>query len=134
MTAPEGRRDRAMPLRMQFRREDTGTLLAALAWVLGALEIMRDRGHAEEDEEFHQLYDRIAPKLNFMIEQINEARRSTMTHPRFEEPIETAYAEVRDAFESWIRLTAMDTLAIATAERVDDEHAEGNGAGGADPE
>ena len=123
MTAPEGRRDRAMPLRMQFRREDTGTLLGALAWVLGALEIMRDRGHAEEDEEFHQLYDRIAPKLNF-----------TMTPPRFEEPIETAYAEVRDAFESWIRLTAMDTLAIATAERVDDEHAEGNGAGGADPE
>ena len=129
MTAPEGRRDRAMPLRMQFRREDTGTLLGALAWVLGALEIMRDRGHAEEDEEFHQLYDRIAPKLNFMIEQINEARRSTMTHPRFEEPIETAYAEVRDAFESWIRLTAMDTLAIATAERVDDDHAEGDATG-----
>ena len=130
MTAPEGRRDRAQPVRTQFRRADVGTLLGALAWALGALQIMRDRGHAEEDEEFHELYDTIAPKLDRIIEQLNEARRSTMTHPRFEEPIEEAYAEVRAAFEAWIQLTATDTLAAAIGAKIDTE--DGDDAAGAD--
>ena len=104
-----------MPVRLELRRADAGTLLGALAWVIGALQIMRDRGHAEQDEEFHELYDSIAPKLERLVEQLNEARRSTMTQPRFEEPIETAYAEVRAAFEAWIQLTATDTLAAAVA-------------------
>ncbi len=136
MTAPEGRNagnagkpgkgSRAQPIRTQFARADVGTLLRALAGARGALQIMRDRGHAEDDEEFHELYDRISPKLDRLIEQLNEARRSTMTDPRFEEPIEASYAEVREAFETWIRLTATDTLALATATKVD-EDAEGDG-------
>lgn len=124
MTSPEGRMDRAQPVRMQFRRADAGTMLGALAWVLGALQIMRDRGHAEEDEEFHELYDQIAPKLERLVEHLNEARRSTMTQPQFEEPIEEAYAEVRNAFEAWIQLTATDTLAAAVATKI----IEGDGA------
>jgi len=119
VTSPEGRNDRAAPIRMQFRRADAGTLLGALAWVLGAMQIMRDRGHAEGDEEFHELYDSIAPKVDRLIEQLNEARRSTMTQPQFEEPIEAAYAEVRAAFEAWIQLTATDTLAATVASRVE---------------
>ncbi len=118
MTSPESRRDRAQPIHLQLRRADAGTLLGALAWVLGALQIMRDRGHAEDDEEFHDLHDTIAPKLERLVEQLNEARRSTMTQPQFEEPIEAAYAEVRDAFETWIQLTATDTLAATIADKI----------------
>lgn len=125
MTSAGGRQDRAQPVRLQLRRADAGTLLGALAWVLGAMQIMRDRGHAEHDEEFHALYDKIAPKVERLIEQLNEARRSTMTQPRFEAPIEAAYAEVRAAFEAWIQLTATDTLAAAVATRI--EAGEGDG-------
>ena len=57
MTSPETRRDRAQPVHIQFRREDVGTLLGTIGWVLGALQIMRDRGHAEHDEEFHEVYE-----------------------------------------------------------------------------
>ena len=42
-----------------------------------------------------------------------------MTKPEFEEQIEAAYAEVREAFEAWIQLTATDTLAIAAATRLE---------------
>ena len=119
MTSPEGRRDRAMPVRLQMKRADAGTLMGALAWVLGGLQIMRDRGHAESDEEFHEVYDKVAPKIERLIEQLNEARRSTMTQPQFEDPIEEAYAEVREAFEAWIQLTATDTLSMAVATRLE---------------
>lgn len=130
MTSPEGlnfggntgipgKGDRAAPIRLQMRRSDAGTLLGALAWVLGAMQIMRDRGHAEQDEEFHELYDRVAPKIEHLVEQLNQARTSTMTEPRFEEPIEEAYAEVRAAFETWIQLTATDTLSMAVATRLE---------------
>lgn len=118
MTSPEGRRDRAFPVRLQVRREEAGTLLGALAWVLGALEIMSDRGHAEDSEEFHELRDRLAPKIERLIELLNAARNDTMTRPEFEEPLEAAYTEVREAFEQWIELTATDTLAIVAAARV----------------
>ena len=119
MTSPETRRDRAQPVHIQFRREDVGTLLGTIGWVLGALQIMRDRGHAESDEEFHEVYDKVAPKIERLIEQLNEARRSTMTQPQFEDPIEEAYAEVREAFEAWIQLTATDTLSMAVATRLE---------------
>ena len=49
----------------------------------------------------------------------SHARRATMTQPRFEEPVEAAYAEVRAAFEAWIQLTATDTLAAAVGARLD---------------
>lgn len=116
MTSPEGR---SQPVRLQMKREDAGTLMGTLAWVLGALQIMRDRGHAEHDEEFHDLYEQVAPKIERLVEQLNEARRSSMTQPVFEEPIEAAYAQVREAFEAWIQLTATDTLAMAAATRLE---------------
>jgi len=116
MTSPEGR---SQPVRLQMKREDAGTLMGTLAWVLGALQIMRDRGHAEQDEEFHDLYEQVAPKIERLVEQLNEARRSSMTQPVFEEPIEAAYAQVREAFEAWIQLTATDTLAMAAATRLE---------------
>lgn len=119
MTSPETRRDRAQPVHIQFRREDVGTLLGTIGWVLGALQIMRDRGHAEHDEEFHELYDKLQPKLDRMLEQVNLARRDSMTKPEFEEQIEAAYTDVREAFEAWIQLTATDTLSMAVATRLE---------------
>lgn len=52
MTAPRSR-----ALSLELDGEGAGTALGAIAWVLGALEIMKDRGHAEGDEEFHDLYE-----------------------------------------------------------------------------
>ncbi|MGE3856618.1 MAG: hypothetical protein AB7G21_06655 [Dehalococcoidia bacterium] len=136
MTSPEGRTGkggRALPVRLQMKREDAGTLMGALAWVLGALQIMRDRGHAESDEEFHEVYDKIAPKIERLVEQLNAARRDSMTNPEFEDQIEAAYSEVREAFEAWIQLTATDTLSMAVATRLEgiakeaEEHREGGG-------
>jgi hypothetical protein len=127
MTSPEGRTGkgakkpggRPLPVKLQVKREDAGTLMGALAWVLGALQIMRDRGHAEHDEEFHEVYEKIAPKIERLVELLNAARRESMTNPEFEDQIETNYAEVRDAFEAWIQLTATDTLSMAVATRLE---------------
>ena len=119
MTGAPGRHPgKAQPLRLELRRAETGTLLGALAWVLGALQIMRDRGHADADEKFHELYDRLAPRLERLVEQVNAARRASLTRPQFEEGIEQAYAEVRAAFEAWIQLTAVDTLSAAVGQRL----------------
>jgi len=117
MTSPESRRNRAQPVHLELRRPDAGTLLGALAWVLGALQIMRDRGQAEAEgrTEFDEIYERIAPRIERMVEDIGKAREASMTRPEFEEGVESAYAEVREAFESWIQLTAIDTLAAAMA-------------------
>ena len=119
MTSPEGRRDRAMPVHLEVRRPEAGTLLGALAWVLGALQIMRDRGRFEDAEEFETIYQRVAPRIERLLEQVSRAREATMTRPEFEEGIEAAYTEVREAFEAWIRLTAIDTLGAAVAARGD---------------
>lgn len=119
MTSPEGRRDRAMPVHLEVRRPEAGTLLGALAWVLGALQIMRDRGRFEDAEEFEAIYQRVAPRIERLLEQVSRAREATMTRPEFEEGIEAAYTEVREAFEAWIRLTAIDTLGAAVAARGD---------------
>ncbi|PKN81161.1 MAG: hypothetical protein CVU47_07780 [Chloroflexi bacterium HGW-Chloroflexi-9] len=115
MTSPEGRRDRAMPVRLELRRPEAGTLLGALAWVLGALQIMRDRGRFADDAEFEQIYERIAPRIERLVDQVAKAREGSMTRPEFEEGVESAYTEVREAFEAWIRLTAIDTLGAAVA-------------------
>jgi predicted secreted protein len=120
VTSPEGRRNRAMPVHLELRRPETGTLLGALAWVLGALQIMRDRGRFEGDDEFEQIYQRLAPRIERLADQVAKAREATMTRPEFEEGIESAYGEVRDAFEAWIRLTAIDTLGVAVASRSED--------------
>ncbi|MCK9487201.1 MAG: hypothetical protein M0R73_10980 [Dehalococcoidia bacterium] len=124
MTSPEGRRDRAQPVRLELRRPEAGTLLGALAWVLGALQIMRDRGHIEgndEPSEFDEIYQRLAPRIERLVEQVGKAREATMTRPEFEEGVEHAYTEVREAFEAWIRLTAIDTLGAALVAGLDED-------------
>lgn len=130
MTSPEGRRDRAQPVRLELRRPDAGTLLGALAWVLGALQIMRDRGRIEgndEPNEFDAMYDDLAPRIERLVEQVGKAREASMTRPEFEEGVEQAYADIRHAFESWIRLTAIDTLGAALAANLEDgEEIEGS--------
>jgi hypothetical protein len=134
MTSPEGRRDRAQPVHIALRRTDAGTLLGALAWVLGALQIMRDRGHYEDDEEFHALYDELSPRLERLVGQVVEARQSSITRPEFEEGIEQAYADIRRAFEAWIQLTAADTLSAAVAARLEHELPEDAGSAEGAPE
>jgi hypothetical protein len=118
MTSPESRRDRAQPIHLELRRNDAGTLLGAIAWVMGALQIMKDRGHAESDEEFHDLHDAITPILERLVTQITAAREVSVTQPQFEVALDAAYTEVREAFEAWIQLTAMDTLSVAVAQRL----------------
>ena len=118
MTSPESRRDRAQPVHLELRRNDAGTLLGAIAWVMGALQIMKDRGHAESEEEFHDLHDAIVPRLEALVAQITAAREASVTAPQFEAAADTAYTEVREAFETWIQLTAMDTLSVAVAQRL----------------
>lgn len=129
MTSPEGRRDRAQPIRLELRRPEAGTLLGALAWVLGALQIMRDRGRLEgndEPSEFDAMYDDLAPRVERLIEMVGKARESTMTRPEFEEGIESAYTDIRQAFEAWIQLTAIDTFGAALARRIEDGDDEGD--------
>lgn len=121
MTSPEGRRDRAHPIHLELRRPEAGTLLGALAWALGALQIMRDRGRVDGSNQFDEVYDRVAPRLERLVDQIGRAREASMTRPEFEEGIEQAYTEVREAFERWIELTAMDTLSAAVAHRLEEE-------------
>jgi len=124
VTSPEGRRDRAQPVRLELRRPDAGTLLGSLAWTLGALQIMRDRGHLEGNEErseFDEMYDQIAPRIERLIEQLGKAREASMTRPEFEEGVESAYSDVRQAFEAWIALTATDTFGAALLGRLDDD-------------
>ena len=124
MTSPESRSNRAQPVHLELRRPDAGTLLGAVAWVMGALQIMRDRAHAEGEHggtEYDQLYQKLQPRLERIVEQIAKAREDSVTRPEFEEGVETAYQDIRDAFEQWIRLTAIDTLGAAVASHLDED-------------
>ncbi len=108
--------DEAARISLDLDQEQAGSLLGALAWVMGALQIMRDRGHAEHDEEFHDLHDRLAPRLEQLVNRIGLARQAADA-PRDQAELESAYAEVREAFEAWIQLTAFDTFSAAAGER-----------------
>jgi hypothetical protein len=120
--------ERAIALRLS--REQAGTLLGALAWVMGALQIMRDRGHAEEDAELQELHDLLLPRLEALVEQLSASRQATGTTPQLEAELEAAYSDVRGAFETWIHLTAVDTLSAAVAERLERERGEGSSSEG----
>lgn len=121
MTSPEGRLNRAQPVRLELPRRDAGTLLGALAWVLGALEIMRDRAVAAEDDDAMRMFQQVAPKIERLVEQLGAARNASMTRPEFEAQIEDAFAEVRRAFEAWIEMTALDTLTAVVTKRIEEE-------------
>lgn len=105
-------------LRLSLTSQDTGVVLGALAWVMGALEIMKDRGHAEGDEEFHDLYDALTPMLNRVVALIAGGRSAISEDAALQEQIEAAYARVRAAFETWIELTAADTAQVALGQRL----------------
>lgn len=123
MTSPESRRNRAHPIHIELPRQEAGTLLGALAWVMGAIQIMRDRAHAEGEHggtEYDQIYQELQPRLERIVERIAKSRMESVTQPEFEAGIESAYADVRRAFEEWIRLTAIDTLGAAVAAHMED--------------
>lgn len=101
-----------------FTREELGTLLGSLAWVMGALQIMLDRGHADADEEFHDLHDLLAPRLARLVDRVTTARQAARSSPELESEVEAAYTAIRQAFEAWIELTAVDTLSAAVAQRL----------------
>lgn len=122
---PEPRRVRgtsARPYTLRLDAERVGTLLGAVAWVLGALQIMRDRGHAEASEELHELQERLTPRLERLLNDVAVARQSAEREADAElgERVETAYTQVREAFERWIRLTASDTASVAIGQRLAD--------------
>ena len=110
----------ARPYTMRLDAERLGTLLGAVAWVLGALEIMRDRGHAEASEEFHELEEQLKPRLELMLMNVAAARQSVETELDSEltQRVEAAYTQVREAFERWIALTASDTASVAIGQRL----------------
>ena len=110
----------ARPYTMRIDAERLGTLLGAVAWVLGALEIMRDRGHAEASEEFHELEEQLKPRLELMLMNVAAARQSVETELDSEltQRVEAAYTQVREAFERWIALTASDTASVAIGQRL----------------
>ena len=120
---PEPRRVRGQPARpyqLRLDAERVGTLLGAVAWVLGALQIMRDRGHAEASEEFHDLEEQLTPRLEALLNDVALARNAAESDPDSElsHRVEQAYTQVREAFERWIRLTASDTASVAIGQRL----------------
>jgi hypothetical protein len=115
-TPPRGRRSEQV--RLALSGADAGTLLGALAWVLGALEIMKDRGHAEADEEFHDLFDELGPALNRVVAQVSGSRIALGPDDPLQAEIEAAFTKVRQAFERWIVLTASDTAQVALSQRL----------------
>ena len=56
------------------RLHQAATVLGAIAWVMGALAIMRDRGHAEGDEELHELQESLEPRLETLLNDLAMAR------------------------------------------------------------
>ena len=89
MTDDDGR------ISLDLDQQQAGSVLGALAWVMGALQIMRDRGHAEQDEEFHDLHDRLVPRLEQLVDRIALARQAADA-PRDQTELESAYTEVRE--------------------------------------
>ncbi len=110
-------RPRPDQLRFALNGQDAGTVLGALAWVLGALELMKDRGHAEADEDFHDLFDELGPALNRVVAQVSGGRAALGPEDPLQADIEAAFARVRTAFERWIVLTASDTAQVAISMR-----------------
>ncbi len=111
-------RPRSDQLRFALNGQDAGTVLGALAWVLGALELMKDRGHAEADEDFHDLFDELGPALNRVVAQVSGGRAALSPEDPLQAEIEAAFAKVRTAFERWIVLTASDTAQVAISMRL----------------
>ncbi|HRC62266.1 MAG: hypothetical protein K1X87_03540 [Dehalococcoidia bacterium] len=98
---------------LRLDAEACGTTLGTLAWVMGALEILKDRGHATGDERWHELSDQLMPRLERVVQTIAGARMAVAAEAEQEAEVEDAYGRVRDAFERWIEVTAADTVEAA---------------------
>ena len=126
--------NRREQLRFAMSGQDAGTLLGALAWVLGALELMKDRGHAEADEEFHDLFEELGPALNRVVAQVSGGRAAIGPDDPLQAELEEAFTKVRQAFERWIVLTASDTAQVAISMRMAERAAEGRNVEPSEPE
>lgn len=104
-------------------RRETGTLLGVLAWVMGGLEMMRDRAEAVGEPTLAELHGTIVPRLESMLATMNSSRQHSLllTPGQLEPEVEAAYAEVREAFEAWVELTAYDTAAAAIEANAGDD-------------
>ena len=102
---------------LRLDAEACGTVLGTLAWVMGALEIMKDRGHASGDERWHELSDELMPQLERLVSEIAGARMAGAADEQRDAEVEQAYARIREAFEQWIQITAADTVEAALEQR-----------------
>ena len=59
---------------MRLDAEQCGTLLGSVAWVMGALAILEDRGHAAGDESLHEKADALMPKLERLVSELGGVR------------------------------------------------------------
>ena len=102
---------------LRLDAESCGTVLGTLAWVMGAIEIMKDRGHASGDERWHELSDELMPKLERLVSEIAGARMAARNDEDLDAEVERAYGRIRDTFEQWIQITAADTVEAALGQR-----------------
>src|SRR5206468_2312564 len=86
MTSDRQRR----PYSLRLDAEGCGTLLGALTWVMGALAILEDRGHASGDESFHELSDALTPQLDRLVRELSGTRAAAGNDPQREAAVETA--------------------------------------------
>lgn len=105
---------------MRLDAEQCGTLLGSIAWVMGALAILEDRGHAAGDESLHEKADALMPKLERLVSELGGVRAAAGGNPERETEVEAAYASVRAAFETWVQVTAADTVQAALVQRLND--------------
>ena len=115
MESPSG----AARYHVELDAEQTGSVLGALAWVLGALQIMRDRARVDDDRDLAGLHHLLTPQLERALLPFQQGRME-ITDSRLDAAIEAAFSGVRDAFEVWIELTAADTLSAAVGQRLAD--------------
>lgn len=105
------------PFELALTADELGTALGTVAWVLGALEIMKDRGHAQEDETYHDLLERLSPQVERLLERLG-ASQSAVNDERQHTAVERSYSAIREAFEAWVELTAVDTVQVAIGQRL----------------
>ena len=116
--AVPGGAGRAKAYAIRLDATQTGTMLGAVTWVLGALAILRDRGHASGDESLHELADKLEPTLEQLVMELGGTRAAAGINPEREAVVDAAYAQVREAFETWVSVTAADTVQVALEQRM----------------
>lgn len=109
---------------MRLDAEQCGTLLGVVAWVMGGLAILEDRGHAAGDESLHERADALMPQLERLVSELGGVRAAAGANPEREAEVEAAYSRVREAFETWVRVTAADTVQAALVARLGEHDGE----------